>query len=642
MKNVESRNKCGIGRFLCSLLCALLMCSVAPCAVLAQPADGDTPTGHATLQEQVTQPMESQVGADGAGLDAGAEGPAEELPGQPEATPSQQAAPQEQTAQPMEPQSGSDDAEEAADAEEPVEGLTAHSESMPSQQLTTQDWRVNDEGRIEFNKNWSKRGVRAYNDTLAVFSFGVVSDGRAIIDLQNTTQGRISWSLVDGTSDLGAAAEYFDGTLKANDNFEFDHFLKAGDYRLVLWSKDSNVETYFNITYASLQSISYPVRSASGTSNPVGTLGMNSWDGGTFLTYGGNRRMDYWRIQVPYKTHGLHVKCECTDDKFNVVNSVSVLDARGKILETLSMSNMPSKTWDTESLDAGTYFLRVESPADSPNSDEGSYRIRWDASSVTPSVQYYVHRQTYGNERSWSKSDGATSGTVGQGKRLESIWIRLRNAPFSGGIQYRTHVQTYGWQAWKSNGAMSGTRGKSKRLEAIQIRLTGQMAQKYDVYYRVHAQKFGWMGWAKNGSSAGTAGLAYRLEAIQIKIVPKGSTAGVGKSAMTSYAAKTATAFSTDDFTVALPKFLRNKFRIDYFRKTSSGVTWHFGTNVRKSAHLVYGGTLMVRNRNYPRSQYHYGYSKRGYSVDVGWGAQGQEDIFPSRYRKGSAKVSLR
>ncbi len=642
MKNVESRNKCGIGRFLCSLLCALLMCSVAPCAVLAQSDDGDTPAGQAAPQEQATQPMESQVGADGAGLDAGAEGPAEELPAQPEAVPSPQAAPQEQATQPMESQSEAGTAEEAADAEKPVEGLTAQSESMPSQQLTTQDWGVNDEGRIEFNKNWSKRGVRAYSDALAVFSFSVASDGRAIIDLQNTTKGRISWRLVDGTSDLGAAAEYFSDTIRANENYEFDHFLKAGDYRLVLWGKDNNVETYFNITYASLQSISYPVRDASGTSNPVGTLRMKSWDGGTFLTYGGNRRMDYWRIQVPYKTNGLQVKCECMDDKFRVVNSVSVLDARGKILETLSMSNMPSKTWDTESLDAGTYFLCVESPANSSNSDEGSYRIRWDASSVTPSVQYYVHRQTYGNESVWSKRDGATSGTVGQGKRLEAIWIRLRNTPFTGGIQYRTHVQKIGWQGWRSNGAMSGTRGKSYRLEAIQIKLTGQMAQKYDVYYRVHAQKLGWMGWAKNGASAGTAGLSYRLEAIQIKIVPKGSTAGVGKSAMTSYAAKTASTFSTDDFTVTFPKFLRKKFYLGLIRRTGGEVLWHFSTNVRKNSYLVYGGTLIVRSKNSPTRQYHYGYSKRGYSVDVGYGAQGLEDIFPSRYRKGSAKVSLR
>ncbi len=92
-------------------------------------------------------------------------------------------------------------------------------------------------------------------------------------------------------------------------------------------------------------------------------------------------------------------------------------------------------------------------------------------------------------------------------------------------VSYRTHVQTYGWQAWVKNGSLSGTSGKAKRLEAIQIRLTGEMAQQYDVYCRVHAQHFGWLDWASNGQSAGTAGYSYRLEAIEIKLVEKGKSA---------------------------------------------------------------------------------------------------------------------
>ncbi|MFV0393575.1 MAG: hypothetical protein ACK5LC_04150, partial [Coprobacillaceae bacterium] len=55
--------------------------------------------------------------------------------------------------------------------------------------------------------------------------------------------------------------------------------------------------------------------------------------------------------------------------------------------------------------------------------------------------------------------------------------------------------------------------------------LTGEMANKYDVYYRVHAEDYGWLGWAKNGSSAGTSGLSKRLEAIEIVLVEKGGKA---------------------------------------------------------------------------------------------------------------------
>lgn len=56
-------------------------------------------------------------------------------------------------------------------------------------------------------------------------------------------------------------------------------------------------------------------------------------------------------------------------------------------------------------------------------------------------------------------------------------------------------VQTYGWLDWVSDGASSGTTGEAKRLEAIQIELTGALATQYDVYYRVHAQRSaGWTG----------------------------------------------------------------------------------------------------------------------------------------------------
>ncbi len=123
-------------------------------------------------------------------------------------------------------------------------------------------------------------------------------------------------------------------------------------------------------------------------------------------------------------------------------------------------------------------------------------------------------------------ADGATSGTVGEGKRLEAIKINLFDSEalgYEGGIEYRTHVQTYGWQDWVADGAMSGTSGESKRLEALEVRLTGELANHYDVYYRVHCQTLGWLGWAKNGDSAGTEGFSKRLEGVEICLVDKNS-----------------------------------------------------------------------------------------------------------------------
>ena len=140
---------------------------------------------------------------------------------------------------------------------------------------------------------------------------------------------------------------------------------------------------------------------------------------------------------------------------------------------------------------------------------------------VQPVVSYQSHVQDIG----WQGfvSNGVTSGTNGQSKRLEAMQIQLANV--DGGIEYKTHVQDYGWMDWVNNGATSGTSGQSKRLEAIQIRLTGNAANQYDIYYRVHAQNIGWMDWAVNGASAGTAGYSYRLEAIQVVLVPKGQPA---------------------------------------------------------------------------------------------------------------------
>ena len=124
--------------------------------------------------------------------------------------------------------------------------------------------------------------------------------------------------------------------------------------------------------------------------------------------------------------------------------------------------------------------------------------------------------------------NGKTGGITGQYKRMEAFKISLGNAPYSGGIQYRAHVQNIGWQSWKSNGAVSGTEGKKLRMEAVQIQLTGEMAKKYDIYYRVHVQDYGWLGWTKNGAKAGTEGLSRRMEGIQIQLVEKGKTGPTG------------------------------------------------------------------------------------------------------------------
>lgn len=145
-------------------------------------------------------------------------------------------------------------------------------------------------------------------------------------------------------------------------------------------------------------------------------------------------------------------------------------------------------------------------------------------------VEYRTHVQSFGWQ-GW-KYNGVMSGTSGKAKRLEGINIKLTNKPYSGSIVYTTHVQSIGWQGnennvntWFRDGQMAGTSGRAKRLEAIRVALTGEMAEHYDVYYRVHAQTYGWLAWTKNGEAAGTAGISKRLEGIQIVLVPKGGAA---------------------------------------------------------------------------------------------------------------------
>ena len=63
--------------------------------------------------------------------------------------------------------------------------------------------------------------------------------------------------------------------------------------------------------------------------------------------------------------------------------------------------------------------------------------------------------------------------------------------PYIYTLQYRVHVQTYGWQDWVGDGQVSGTTGEGKRLEAIQIRLVGDESTNYVLDFKTHIQTLG-------------------------------------------------------------------------------------------------------------------------------------------------------
>lgn len=139
------------------------------------------------------------------------------------------------------------------------------------------------------------------------------------------------------------------------------------------------------------------------------------------------------------------------------------------------------------------------------------------------SIRYQTHVQRYG----WQdvQKNGAIAGTVGEGLRLESLKVNLKNAEYEGNVEYRAHVAKKGWLNWSKNGEEAGTTGEGLAMQAIRLKLTGELADHYDIYYRVHSQTYGWLGWAKNGESAGTEGLSKRLEAIEVVLVEKGADA---------------------------------------------------------------------------------------------------------------------
>ncbi len=201
-------------------------------------------------------------------------------------------------------------------------------------------------------------------------------------------------------------------------------------------------------------------------------------------------------------------------------------------------------------------------------------QLKATAEEPTPGLEYTTHVQTYG----WMDpvTDGQQAGTTGLKKRMEAIRIHLTGldggraakataeeqaqgdaaavaeeeaqaadaaeaaenagtagqdeaaaaaeiAALTGSIEYQAHSQTFGWMDWVKDGELAGTEGLAKRLEAVRIRLTGEIAEKYDVYYKVHSSKFGDLGWAKNGQAAGSEGYARSIEAITIRLVKKGS-----------------------------------------------------------------------------------------------------------------------
>ena len=133
-------------------------------------------------------------------------------------------------------------------------------------------------------------------------------------------------------------------------------------------------------------------------------------------------------------------------------------------------------------------------------------------------VQYRTHLEHYG-WMGWTNGAKA-AGSVGHSVQVEALQLKLDNG-IEGNIEYRAHVAEKGWMNWVKNGETAGTTGQSLQVEAIELKLTGEVARRYDIYYRAHVAEKGWMNWVKNGETAGTTGQSLQVEAIQVRLVKK-------------------------------------------------------------------------------------------------------------------------
>lgn len=151
--------------------------------------------------------------------------------------------------------------------------------------------------------------------------------------------------------------------------------------------------------------------------------------------------------------------------------------------------------------------------------------------SIQPSLDYQVHGQNYG----WQNVVNNNTVAGMAGKRMEAIKINIPDSNLSGGIEYSANVQNQGWQNYVSNTQLAGTVGQGKRMEAIKIRLTGELSRYYDIYYHVSVSGKGWLGWTRNDGIAGTIGANQQIDAIQIQLIKKGHPApALGQSYLTS------------------------------------------------------------------------------------------------------------
>ena len=100
-------------------------------------------------------------------------------------------------------------------------------------------------------------------------------------------------------------------------------------------------------------------------------------------------------------------------------------------------------------------------------------------------------------------TSGKRPGRPERARRFRQFKIQLTGSKASNyDVYYRAHVQSFGWRWLGENGEEAGTLGYGKRMEALEIRLIkkgedapAQTAESFKyplVSYQAHSQSVGW------------------------------------------------------------------------------------------------------------------------------------------------------
>lgn len=167
---------------------------------------------------------------------------------------------------------------------------------------------------------------------------------------------------------------------------------------------------------------------------------------------------------------------------------------------------------------AGTAVIPMTNAAALDASAKTSARI-----AAKPSMKISAHVQDLGWMDPVEAQEGNVVGTFWQSRRVEAMKFDLRSCP-DVTLNIRAHIQDYGDRDFIVTAAdydkLVGTQWEAKRMEAVTITSNGLHEKGYKLQYRAHVQDYGWLDWVEEGQMGGTRWESKRVEAIETRIVP--------------------------------------------------------------------------------------------------------------------------